>query len=135
MSARPRDLSLYARRKAELIALCGLIDAGHGYVQAWASDARARPSAMRSVLLGGGVACDALSLADDHARGTDWVPWMAWQAIIHSQRCGAPVHDFHGANSLVRSSDVHSYGALAAPYLRVGYMTRQRDRGVATADA
>jgi len=90
---------------------------------------------MRSVLLGGGVACDALSLADDHARGTDWVPWMAWQAIIHSQRCGAPVHDFHGANSLVRSSDVHSYGALAAPYLRVGYMTRQRDRGVATADA
>ncbi len=119
MADRQGRPELYATRVDELRGLARVIKEGHGFVDAVAAELGGPVSALRLVLIGGGIACDVLSLADDLARDEDLLAVMAFRAIRHSRESGARVHDFNGANSLVRGSDVHSYGAKAALYFAI----------------
>lgn len=119
MAERQGRPELQATRVDELRGLVGLVRDGHGFVDAVASEPGGPVSALRLVLLGGGIACDVLSLADELARDEDLVALMAFRAIRRARELGARVHDFNGANSLVRGSDVHSYGAAAALYFAI----------------
>lgn len=119
MAERQGRPELHATRVDELRGLARLVEEGHGFVDAVANESGGPVSALRLVLVGGGIACDVLSLADDLARDEDLVALMAFRAIRGSRESGARVHDFNGANSLVRGSDVHSYGAKAALYFAI----------------
>lgn len=119
MAERQSRPELYDHRVDELRGLVRLVELGHGFVDAVAMAPGGATSALRLVLVGGGVACDVLSLADDLARGEDLVATMAFRAIRRSRDSGVKIHDFNGANSLLRGSDVHSYGARAMLYFAI----------------
>lgn len=108
------------RREPELIALCELVAEGYGFVHA-AAMADDRPQGLRLVLTSPRRACDVLSISDSIARDEQLMPWMFHEAVLASKRAGCAVHDFNGANSLHRSSFVHSFGATAALYFRIEY--------------
>lgn len=128
LSDRLGDRGIYQRRERELIALCALVESGHGFVEACGFDPGAPPAALKLVLVGGGFACAVLSLAQAHARAARIVPWINWRTLEHSRRTGVRIHDFNGANSLLRGSDALSYGAQVLPYLRVRYWPDQAPR-------
>lgn len=119
MAERQGRPELHASRVDELRGLVRLIELGHGFIDAVAVEPSGVVSALRLVLLGGGIACDVLSLADKGARDDDLVALMAYRAIRRGRDEGASIHDFNGANSLVRGSDVHSYGGVAALYFSI----------------
>lgn len=119
MAERQGRPELYATRADELHALARLVEAGHGFVDAVAKEPDGPVSALRLVILGGGVACAVLAVADDWARDEDLVALMAFRAIVRSRDSGARIFDFNGANSLVGALDVHSYGAAPALYFAI----------------
>lgn len=118
LAQRQGRAELYARREAELVALTEVVQAGHGLALAW-SDGADRAQVLRLALLTEGQSADVLALATDGARQAQALPAVMPEFLAALAARGSRCHDFNGANSLSRASDVHSYGAEVALYFAV----------------
>jgi|CXWL01.1.fsa_nt_gi lipid II:glycine glycyltransferase (peptidoglycan interpeptide bridge formation enzyme) len=119
MAERQRHPDLFESRRGELEALCELVHEGSGRVLAYRAPDGDHVVAMQLVIAAGDTACVVLSLADHESRERNIAAWMTYVALLESRSQGISTHDFNGANSLVRGSDVQSYGANAALYFSV----------------
>lgn len=124
LAERAGDLALYESRRDELTALVMLVRDGFGFAEAWQRNGSGGIVALRLVITAGARACDVLSLADDAERDAEQIAAMTVQTLAASAARGLAIHDFNGANSRERGSDVHSYGAEAALYFALDFAPR-----------
>ncbi len=119
MAERQGVPELHASRVDELRALVRLVEQGFGFVEALGAESTQSVSALKLILLAGGIACEVISLADPLHRDEDLLALLAFRAIRAARDAGARIYDCNGANSLVRGFDVHSYGAAPALYFAI----------------
>lgn len=109
----------YTARYHEIKGLWRLVEQGFGYVIACGNGDSTSVGAAWLVLQGKGRACCVIGATSEPWRTGQLNAYMHHQVLVEAKRQGATVCDFNGANTLMRGSDKHSYGAEAELYFEI----------------
>jgi hypothetical protein len=104
------------RRMGSIESLYSLVQQGYGYVLSCGLAEDMMPRAFSLRLIAKGRANAVISASDSLWRSRDFRPFTQLHSLIRANDENAETYDYNGANSLLLSSDKHSYGAEVMMY-------------------
>ncbi|MFM1815401.1 MAG: hypothetical protein RLZ98_2096 [Pseudomonadota bacterium] len=104
------------RRMDSVESLYEVAQEGHGFVLAGGLAQDMVPRAFCLVLIGKARANAVIAASDSLWRSKDFNPFLQFNLLMRANAENATLYDFNGANSLLLSSDKHSYGAEVKMY-------------------
>ncbi len=104
------------KRMESLESLYELTKKGHGFVLACGLEQDMLPRAFSLVMIGKARANAIIAASDPLWRSEEFNPFLQLNLLIRANAENASLYDFNGANSLLLSSDKHTYGANVKMY-------------------
>lgn len=120
-----------ALRRAAVARVLHTVRQGRGEVLAFRHRETGALASALVLLYGPREANNVLSVSTDDARAQDLTNWTIWEAVRAARSAGKTIFDFNGANSPLRASPKHAFGAEGALYFDMEFRPGRPTDGTA----